>query len=385
MVTGDRLKNLSPTKRVYKSQPLANVKTSKVFPILRHDITNKNDINNIFKIYHQNIRGLHGKTNELVLSLTANTPHLICLIEHHLKNYEINATHISNYRLGANYCRKSLKSGGVCIYVHDALQFKNIDLQKHCKEQEIGISAVKLKINKKNVIIFCTYRAPSGEFDYFLNKLDYILNSLHTYNTEYIICGDININYLRDDNKKNQLNYMLSTYNMISTVYFPTRISHNSAALIDNISVDNRSHYNIKPCINGLSDHDVQLIALHNLPLPKNLYALTRSYFTQRTAELTTNTLKVEKAVGIGCPQGSCCGPGFWNLQFNSLLGMQFMPRTKVVAYADDIFIATRGDRVRAVENYANIELSKIAGWSRQNKTKFNDNKSKVMIVTRRK
>ena len=61
------------------------------------------------------------------------------------------------------------------------------------------------------------------------------------------------------------------------------------------------------------------------------------------------------------------------------------MPRTKVVAYADDIFIATRGDRVRAVENYANTELSKIAGWSRQNKTKFNDKKSKVMIVTRRK
>ena len=62
MVTGDRLKNLSPshpnintTKRVYKSQLLANLKTSKVFPTLRNDITNKNDINNIFKIYHQNI------------------------------------------------------------------------------------------------------------------------------------------------------------------------------------------------------------------------------------------------------------------------------------------------------------------------------------------
>ena len=118
---------------------------------------------------------------------------------------------------------------------------------------------------------------------------------------------------------------------------------------------------------------------------PKNLYALTRSYFTHRTAEMPTNSLKVEKVVSIGCPQGSYCGPGFWNLQFNSLLGMQFMPQTKVVAYADDLLIATRGDTVRAVENYANVELSKIAGWSRRNKTKFNDKKSKVMIVTRRK
>ena len=61
------------------------------------------------------------------------------------------------------------------------------------------------------------------------------------------------------------------------------------------------------------------------------------------------------------------------------------MARTKVVAYADDLLIATRGDSVRAVENYANIELSKIEGWSRRNKIKFNDKKSKVMLVTRRK
>jgi hypothetical protein len=55
---------------------------------------------------------------------------------------------------------------------------------------------------------------------------------------------------------------------MISTVHFPTRISHNSATLIDNIFVDNRRHYNIKPCINALSAHDAQLITLHNLSLP---------------------------------------------------------------------------------------------------------------------
>ena len=118
---------------------------------------------------------------------------------------------------------------------------------------------------------------------------------------------------------------------------------------------------------------------------PKNLYKLTRNYFSQRTAVLSSNSIKVEKSISRGCPQGSTCGPGFWNLQFNSLLGMQFMARTKVVAYADDLLIATRGDSVRAVENYANIELSKIEGWSRRNKIKFNDKKSKVMLVTRRK
>ena len=131
---------------------------------------------------------------------------MICLTEHHLKNDEIDATPISNYKAGAKYCRKKFKNGGVCIYIQEVLKFTNINLQKHCKEQAIEITAVTLKLNqkkKKNVIIFCVYRAPSGDFDYFLNKLDYILNPLHTYKTEFVICGDININYLGITNRNN--------------------------------------------------------------------------------------------------------------------------------------------------------------------------------------
>jgi hypothetical protein len=56
---------------------------------------------------------------------------------------------------------------------------------------------------------------------------------------------------------------------------------------------------------------------------------------------------------------------------------MQFKDRTEVVAYADDLLIATRADSVRATENYANVELSKIEAWSRSNKIKFNDKSPK--------
>ena len=56
-----------------------------------------------------------------------------------------------------------------------------------------------------------------------------------------------------------------------------------------------------------------------------------------------------------------------------------------MVAYADDLLIATKGKSVREVENFANLELSKIERWSRKNKISFNEKKPKVMLVTRRK
>jgi hypothetical protein len=40
---------------------------------------------------------------------------------------------------------------------------------------------------------------------------------------------------------------------------------------------------------------------------------------------------------------------------------------------------------VREAENIANIELSKISSWVKDNKIRFNEQKSKSMLLTRRK
>ena len=76
---------------------------------------------------------------------------------------------------------------------------------------------------------------------------------------------------------------------------------------------------------------------LRELKCPKNLYNLPASYFSNRKATLSINNYKTEKAVQKGCPQGSFCGPGFWNVIYNSILNLKFNSRTKVIAFADDL------------------------------------------------
>jgi len=117
--------------------------------MVNHTYCNKNDDNGPFTIYHQNIQGLKGKTNKLMLSLFTKMPHLICLSEHHLKYSEIELTYIPTYELGAKYCRTTLKCGGVCIYSHKNIKISSINLQKYCKEQDWEIAAVKLNFLRK--------------------------------------------------------------------------------------------------------------------------------------------------------------------------------------------------------------------------------------------
>jgi hypothetical protein len=82
---------------------------------------------------------------------------------------------------------------------------------------------------------------------------------------EYIISGDININYLVDSERKSKLDALLRTYNLTSIVNFLTRALGNSATTIDNIFIDipRKDDYSVRLIINGLSDHDVQSITFN--------------------------------------------------------------------------------------------------------------------------
>ena len=105
----------------------------------------------------------------------------------------------------------------------------------------------------------------------------------------------------------------------------------------------------------------------------------------ERRAILLFNGSILEKTITKGCPQELCCGPGYWNIQYNYLLSLRYTKHTKVIAFADDVLIMIKADSIREAENINNVELSKISKWAVNNEIRFNEHKSKVMLLTRRK
>jgi ribonuclease HI len=127
------------------------------------------------------------------------------------------------------------------------------------------------------------------------------------------------------------------------------------------------------------------LKGLRDAKCPQNLYRLTQDYFRDRRAIISVNSSTIEKEITRGCPQGSCCAPGLWNIQYNSLLALDYTNHTKALAFADDLVIMIKAESIREAENIANVELSKISAWAVNNKIRFNEHKSKAMLLTRRK
>jgi len=112
---------------------------------------------------------------------------------------------------------------------------------------------------------------------------------------------------------------------------------------------------------------------------------LTENYFSDRVAIFNANTYKVERKVSMGCPQESCCGPGFWNILYNTVLNLEFSSHTKVIAFADDLVILMQRKTPYEAEVYANSDIARIEKWANDNKMHSKESKSKAMLITRKR
>ena len=113
------------------------------------------------------------------------------------------------------------------------------------------------------------YRSPTCNIAYFLDNLEAALNQIYNNTLDIILCGDFNINYLSDNQNKQALNSLLTSYTLYSVIEI-MRIHNNSNTMIDNIFINifKNENYSVYSLINGLSDHDAQVLSLSDIIVP---------------------------------------------------------------------------------------------------------------------
>ena len=81
--TPDKINNKAPINAPIKVKHQSRTRNSVKTPLGVID----SDGDHVLRIYHQNICGLGSKSNDLLISLYPNLPHILCLTEHHSFNY----------------------------------------------------------------------------------------------------------------------------------------------------------------------------------------------------------------------------------------------------------------------------------------------------------
>ena len=154
------------------------------------------------------------------------------------------------------------KKGGTVLFIDKNIDSKpRKDLEKKLylsKKLESSFAEILIK-GKTNVIVGCIYKHPSMDIDEFNALFEQTMDKISSENKDIYLLGDFNINLLKidEDNKIDEFYNVICSNFLVPHIIHPTRITSDSATLIDNIFSNN---LNFSQALSGnltvsISDH----------------------------------------------------------------------------------------------------------------------------------
>nr|CAH7760935.1 unnamed protein product [Callosobruchus chinensis] len=209
------------------------------------------------KIAHLNVRSLLSDFESFVDLVHENNLDIIAVSETWLSE-SIDSVTVDIP--GFNFCRKDRQSrgGGVGIYVRSTIKYEILTCSSDARLEHIFI---KFKIGRRSYCLAVMYRPPHGNVLDGIECLDDLLPGVVTEYDNIIILGDLNINFLIQDNKVSQC---FKSYGLTQVIVEPTRITETSSTLLDPIFFSAGANCVEKGTINAdmLSDHQMVYCSL---------------------------------------------------------------------------------------------------------------------------
>jgi hypothetical protein len=212
---------------------------------------------------HLNIHSLPAKIDNLKLMISdLREKHIvidfILLCETFLTEYNSHQFNIPGYNFVYKN-RINSNRGGVAIYINDKHAFK---MRDDLATNVTGIfESVFIEVYSDHLkaVVGEIYRVPNSNEINSINMYENIIRKLHNYKNDIIIGTDQNFDYIKIDHNKNT-QYLFDTFvtnGFFPTITKPTRITHTTATLIDNIYISTKRKPNIHSAILtiDISDH----------------------------------------------------------------------------------------------------------------------------------
>ena len=216
---------------------------------------------------HFNIRSLQKKffdTFYKSLQLLPTLPQIFGIFETKINDTPLTNISIPNYTfLHAN---SATRTGGVGFYILSSISY---NLLGKNQLSSVGCEDLWVSLNfpgvQHTVVIAVIYRHPRSDSNAFIEILNNKLGEIDCNKNEFYLMGDINLNISKSVCSSSSINYlsMLESNDVFQLITKPTRVTKNSASLIDHISTSTLSNPIFPGIIlNDISDHFITYCAI---------------------------------------------------------------------------------------------------------------------------
>lgn len=124
--------------------------------------------------------------------------------------------------------RTTRRGGGVCLLVKEAM--KSELLKDYCC---VTADYEVLSLRAGNTVISVLYRPPDGRTGDFFQFLERFLLFINENKYDLVLGGDFNIDMLKDNGPRQQMDILINTNGCLNVIKSPTRVTVHSETLID--------------------------------------------------------------------------------------------------------------------------------------------------------
>jgi hypothetical protein len=258
----DHLENLDADVNHFNQlYPSLDNESSDLIHYFTSDTFNENysESSSDLTLIHTNIQSFFGEDHHdqfctLMGSLNVSFD-ILCFSETWLKENTKDLISFPNYR-PFHLTRERCRGGGVSVFVSDRCN-SSIALNGCRCNANIEALFVDIKYCNKNITVGVVYKSPLADNTLFLSELEQLITTLNVNKDQFVVCGDFNLdllNYLNHNPTLQFLNSMSASY-LKPLISKPTRITDNSATLIDNIFLSNANDCSAGILLSDISDH----------------------------------------------------------------------------------------------------------------------------------
>ena len=253
---------------------------------------------NDLSILQLNVRGLINKQEGLARLISKgvrNKVNLVLLCETWLRKDTVNKVKIPGYNI-VSKIRQGKRGGGVSILIDDQLQYRERPDLTNTVSQNFESLSIELKTNSSSLLLVSGYRAPNSSETEFIKEYTALLEKIKATGSKAIIGIDHNLDLLKCDSHKKSMEFLELNINssLFPCITKPTRITHQTATLIDNIfgSLDLHQNCTSSIVVDDISDHLPCLCVFENIHSTRKE---SKQTFTRRLndkkLELVSNAL----------------------------------------------------------------------------------------------
>lgn len=209
------------------------------------------DVSKSVNCFHLNLRSGRNKYEEIECFFSdVRFPFHVLMFTETWFRSDAEAFHFPEYNC---HClnRESKRGGGVCILT---LKEINCEILSGFTCVTPNYEVITLKCD---TCVYCVcYRPPGHNISDFLSFLDALLQFVDEFKWSVIIGGDMNIDFSADSAMKFDFETLLNTHSCHNVITAPTRITENTATILDLFITNyNRSHIKAGVINYGISDH----------------------------------------------------------------------------------------------------------------------------------